>query len=178
MDIRGARARMEKSRKFLQGEMLKIRGSRANPQLIEDICVRVYGSQLPIKQLATVTVVDPTLITVQCWDKNNSEEIRKAIEKSDLNVNPSIDGNIIRVPLPSLSEERREELVKMVKQLVEEAKVATRRIRREYIDSLEADGVSEDEMTRGKKEIQKLIDEFNNAIEEIFDNKQKELLTI
>lgn len=178
MDIREARARMEKSKKFLQGEMLKIRGSRANPQLIEDIIVSVYGSQLPIKQLATVTVVDPTLITVQCWDKNNSEEISKAIGETDLNVNPSIDGNVIRVPLPSLSKERREELVKMIKKLVEEAKVTIRRIRREYIDSLEVDGVSEDEMARGKKEIQKLVDEFNDGIEETFDNKQKELLTI
>lgn len=178
MNISEVRANMQKTLDFLKDEMAKIRGSRANPGMIDDIMVSVYGSSMPIKQLGTVTVVDPTLITVQVWDQNNAEEIRKAIESSDLNVNPSIDGNLIRVPLPPLSEERREELVKVVKKVIEEAKVAIRHIRRDFLDSSEEDKLSEDDKERGKKEIQKLVDEFNEAIEDEFDKKEKELLTI
>jgi len=178
MNIGNAKARMQKTRDYLQGELAKLRGSRTNPQLVEEIKVNVYGSQLPIKQLATVNVVDPTLITVQCWDKNNVEEIKKAISESELNVSPSVDGNIIRVPLPALTEERREELVKIVKDLVEDAKISIKRVRREFLDSLLESKNSEDELERGKKEIQKLVDEFNKAFDEEFERKQKELLTI
>lgn len=178
MNIKDAQAKMESTMEYFEGELAKLRGSRTNPQLIEDIKVEVYGSSLPIKQLATVSVVDPTLIAVQCWDKNNVEEVKKAIADSDLNVNPSIDGNIVRVPLPALTKERREELVKVVKSLQEEAKISLRRTRREFIDSLEKESQSEDEQDRGKKEIQKLLDKCNEAIEEAFAKKEKELLTI
>ena len=110
MDLNRVNKKIDKTKQFFIKEIGKLRGSRANPSLIEDIKVNVYGSVMPIKQIGTVNVVDPTLITVQCWDKNNLDEIKKAIQESDLNVVPSIDGNLIRIPLPPITEERRKEL--------------------------------------------------------------------
>lgn len=178
MNIAETRKKMQKTKDYFQDELSKIRGNRANPQLLEDIKVVVYGSRLPIKQLGTVNVVDPTLITVQCWDKSNADSVKKAIEESDLNVVPSVDGGLVRVPLPPLTKERREELVKVVKKLVEDAKVSIRRIRRDFLDLLEKESVSEDDLKRGKKQVQDLVHEFNKAIDDEFDKKQEELLTI
>ncbi len=178
MDISQVKAKFEKTLKVLGEEYNKIQGSRTNPQIIEDITVEVYGSKMPIQQVGTVTVVDPTLITVQCWDKNNVEAVKKAIAESDLEVTPSVDGDTVRVPLPPLTEERRKELVKIIKKKAEDAKVAIRNIRREFLDSLEEGGVSEDELDRGEKEVQKLIDEYNEKIESLFEKKEKELLTL
>lgn len=178
MNISEARKKIQKTKEYFQDELSKIRGSRANPQLLEDIKVVVYDSRLPIKQLGTVNVVDPTLITVQCWDKNSVDSVKKAIEESDLNVVPSIDGGLVRVPLPPLTKERREELVKVVKKLVEKAKVSVRKIRRDYLDLLKEESISEDDLKRGKKLVQDLICEFNKAIDDEFDKKQEELLTI
>lgn len=178
MSAKDAKTKMQRTFDYFQKELMKVRGSRANPQLIEDIKVNVYESQMPVKQLATVSVVDPTLVTVQCWDKNNCEEIKKAIEQADVGVNPSIDGNVIRIPLPPLTEERREELVKVIKKLSEEAKVSIRRIRREFINKIKEGELSEDEVERGEKEIQKFVDEYNDLIGQEFEKKQEELLTI
>lgn len=178
MNVSGAKAKLEKTLTVMTNEFSKLQGSRANPQLVEDIDVEVYDSHMPIKQLGTVTVVDPTLITVQCWDKNNVEEVKKAIAGANLNVTPSVEGNVVRVPLPPLTEERRKELTQVAKDYAEEAKIAVRNIRREFLDSLEEEGNSEDEIERGEKEIQKLVDDYNGKIEQEFENKKKELLTI
>jgi len=178
MDLQKAEKKINKSRKFFIKEIGKLRGSRANPNLIEDIKVKVYGSVMPIKQLGSVNVVDPTLITVQCWDKNNAEDIKIAIQESDLNVVPSVDGGLVRVPLPPITEERRKELVKIVKKLAEEAKVSVRMIRRDFIDQLEEEEKSEDDIERGKKDIQKLVDKFNDNIEKEIEKKEKELMSI
>jgi ribosome recycling factor len=178
MNISEAKAKLQKTNDYFLSEIVKVRGSRANPQLIEDIKVDVYGSILPIKQLGTVNVVDSTLITVQCWDKNNVDAIKSAISDSDLNVVPSADGSLVRIPLPSLTEERREELVKVIKRIAEEAKVSARKIRRNFLDSLKDDSVSEDEVDRGKKEIQKEMKNFNTEIDKEFENKEQELMTI
>ncbi|MBN2015963.1 ribosome recycling factor [Candidatus Dojkabacteria bacterium] len=178
MNISKARQKVQKTKDYFLGELAKIRGSRANPHLIEDILVEVYGSKLPIKQLGTVNVVDPTLITVQCWDQNNADAISKAVEKADLNVVPSVDGSIVRVPLPSLTEERREELVKIVKKIAEDTKISMRRIRRDFLDHLEEEGCSEDELERGKKDMQSLVEEFNDFVEDELEKKEKELMSI
>ena len=178
MDTSKIKAKIGKTREFFNSEIVKLRGSRTNPHLIEDIKVRVYDSMMPIKQVGTVNVVDPTLITVQCWDKNNTEAVKSAIQESDLDLVPSIDGSIVRIALPPLTEERRAELVKIVKKLAEDAKVSVRMIRREFIDLLEKDGESEDEIERGRKEIQKIIDEFNDYIQHEVDKKEKELMTV
>jgi ribosome recycling factor len=179
MKITEASAKLKKTEEYFISEIAKIRGSRANPSLLEDIVVEVYNSQMPIKQVGTVNVVDPTLMTVQCWDKQNVEAVKKAIEDSELNVTPSIDGNIVRVPLPSLTEERREELVKIVKKSAEEAKISARRTRHEFLESLENDdGLSEDDVDRGKKEIQKMIDDFNEKVDQEIEKKSEELMKI
>lgn len=178
MTMKEAEKKLRKTKEYFSNELAKVRGSRANPQLIEDIVVDVYGSSMPIKQIATVSVADPRLITVSCWDKNNVDAVKKAIETSELNVNPSEDGNLVRVPLPPLTEERREELVKVVKKLAEDAKVSIRHIRRDFIDSLEKESKSEDDLNRGKKQIQSLVDEANKMIEEEFEKKEEELMTI
>lgn len=178
MDSSGVRQKMQAGFDHFVVEIQKIRGSRANPHLIEDIKANVYNSMMPIKQLGTVAVVDPTLITVNCWDKTNAEAIKKAIEESDLGVTPSIDGSLIRVPLPPLTEERREELVKVVKNLAEETKISLRRARRDFLDELESAQSTEDDIERGEKEVQKLIDEYNAKIDEEAESKEKELLTV
>lgn len=178
MKLDEAKKRLEKTKKFFQSELIKIRGSRVNPKIIEDLKVDVYESKMPVIQLATVNVTDPTLITVSCWDKNNVDAVKKAIEESELNVSPSEDGNIIRVPIPPLTEERRAELVKVVKKLAEEVKVSVRHLRRDFLDSLEEASTSEDDLERGKKQIQSSIDEMNKFIDEEIEKKEKELMTI
>lgn len=172
------REKIEKTKRYFTSELVKIRGSRTNPHLIEDIKVKVYGSVMPIKQIGTVNVVDPTLITVQCWDKNNTDAVKSALQESDLDVAPSIDGSMVRIALPPLTEERRMELVKIVKKLAEDTKVSVRMIRREYMDLLVKDEGSEDEIERGKKEIQNIVNEFNEFIEQEIEKKEKELMTL
>jgi len=178
MDLSGVKKPIQASFDHFTAEIQKIRGSRANPHLLVDLKANVYGSAMPIKQLGTVNVVDPTLITVHCWDKASAEPIKKAIEESDLGVTPSIDGNLIRVPLPPLTEERREELVKVVKKIAEEAKISIRRARRDFLDGLKAKNATEDDLERGEKEVQRLVDEFNEKIENEATEKEKELLTV
>lgn len=178
MDINKAKAKLQKTLNHIKEEYNKIRGGRINPKIIEDIKADAYGAKTPIQQMGTVSVVDSSLITVQCWDPNNAEAIKKAINESDLNVNASIDGSTIRVPLPPLTEERRKELVKVVKNLAEEAKLSVRMIRRDYLDALEKSGLSEDDVERGEKQIQELVDKTNKAIEDLFKEKKEQLMKI
>lgn len=178
MDVSKAKSGLEKAKKHFKLEISKIRGSRANPGLLEDIKVDVYGSQMPIKQIGNVNVVDPTLLTVVCWDKQNAEPIRKAIEDSELNVTPSIDGTTIRVPLPPLTQERREELVKIVNKMAEDVKISARHTRREFLDLVEEANLSEDEVKRLEKQVQELIDEFNEYVESELEKKEEELMKI
>lgn len=172
------RSRMEKAYHFFHEELNKVRSNRPNPEIIEDIKVNVYNSPMPIKQLGTVNIVDPTLMTVQCWDKNNAMEIRKAIENADLGFNPMIDGNLIRIPIPPLSNERREELTKVVKKITEEARIAVRNTRHELIKEVDASEGSEDQKEREKKEIQQIVDEFNAKIDDASGAKEKELMAV
>jgi len=178
MNIEEARKKMQKTLDYFHDELGKIRGSRANPQLIEDLQVEAYGAKVPIKQIATVSVVDPTLMTIQSWDKTNVESIQRAVEEADLGVNPMVDGALIKVALPPMTEERRGELVKVIKKITEETKIAIRHIRRNILDQVEEEGLSEDEQERQKKEIQKIVDESNKNIDEEFNKKENELLTV
>jgi ribosome recycling factor len=178
MNIKEASKRFEKTIEFFEGELAKIQGSRANPRLIEDIEIEAYGSSMPVKQVGTVTVIDPTLITVSCWDKNTIDSVKKAIEDAEIGVNPIVDGMTIKVPLPPLSQERREELIKVIKKIAEDAKIAIRSIRHEILEDLRKEDISEDDIERGEKEIQRLVDEFNELIEEEYMKKEKEILTI
>ncbi len=174
--------RMQKSISALQRDFTAIRTGRANPSMFDGISVDVYGSQMPINQVATISVPEPRLIVIQPWDAGNLGVIEKAILKSDLSLNPSNDGNLIRIQIPDLTEERRQEYVKLAKQKAEDCRVAVRNVRRDgndMIKSLEKDkDISEDESKTAQGDIQKLTDKFVDEIQKLTDNKEKEILSI
>lgn len=174
--------RMQKSIKSLQKDFTAIRTGRANPAMFEGIRVNVYGSEMPLNQVATISIPEPRLVVIQPWDRSNLGEIEKAIHKSDLSVNPSNDGNLIRIQIPELTEERRKEYVKLAKQKAEECKVSIRNIRRdgnEMIKSLEKDKeITEDESKTAQDKIQKLTDKYVDETQKTTDNKEKEILSL
>ncbi len=174
--------RMEKSVSNLQKEFSAIRTGRANPAMFESIRVDVYGSEMPIHQVATISIPEPRLVVIQPWDKTNLSGIEKAILKSDLSLNPSNDGNLIRIQIPDLTEERRKEYVKHAKHKAEECKVSIRNIRRdgnEMIKSLEKDKeISEDDSKASQDSVQKITDKFVDEVQKLTENKEKEILSI
>jgi ribosome recycling factor len=174
--------RMNKSINSLQKDFSVIRTGRANPAMFEMLRVNVYGSEMPMNQVATISVPEPRLVVIQPWDKGNLGEVEKAILKSDLSVNPSNDGNLIRIQIPELTEERRKEYVKIAKSKSEECKVSVRNIRRDgndMIKSLEKDkDISEDESKGALDRIQKVTDKFIDSIQKLTDNKEKEILSL
>ncbi len=174
--------RMKKSISSLQRDFTAIRTGRANPAMFDGINVEVYGSQMPLNQVATISVPEPRLVVIQPWDAGNLGEIEKAILKSDLSLNPNNDGNLIRIQIPDLTEERRQEYVKLAKQKAEECRVAIRNIRRDgndMIKGLEKDkDISEDESKSAQGEIQKLTDQFVEEVQKLTDNKEKDILSI
>ncbi len=171
--------KMDKALEIYQKELREIRTGKASASLVEEIRVHCYGQNLPLKQLATVSIPDAHLIVIQPWDPNTIHDIEKAIANSKLGVTPTDDGKVIRVVLPPLSEERRKELDRIVKQEAEHARISLRTIRREAresIDKLEKDKViSEDEAFKAKDRLQKVVDEYMEKIEEILKDKEKEL---
>ncbi|HEY1404974.1 MAG TPA: ribosome recycling factor [Spirochaetota bacterium] len=174
--------KMERSIKHLEKDFLTIRTGRANPALLDGVRVEVYGSQMPLNQVSTVTCPEPRLIVVQPWDKGNLGAIEKGILKADLSLNPNNDGNIIRIQIPDLTEERRKELVKVVKTKTEETKITIRNIRREGNDTVKdfekEKTISEDEAKGAQASIQKLTDKFIEKAQKLADNKEKEILSI
>jgi ribosome recycling factor len=174
--------RMNKSVSSLQKDFSIIRTGRANPAMFEMLRVNVYGSEMPMNQVATISVPEPRLVVIQPWDKGNLSEVEKAILKSDLSVNPSNDGNLIRIQIPELTEERRKEYVKVAKNKAEECKVSIRNIRRDgndMIKSLEKDkDISEDESKGALDRIQKVTDKFIDSIQKLTDNKEKDILSL
>lgn len=174
--------RMNKSIKALQKDFSVIRTGRANPAMFEGLRVNVYGSEMPLNQVATISIPEPRLVVIQPWDKGNLGEVEKAILKSDLSVNPSNDGNLIRIQIPELTEERRKEYVKLAKGKAEECKVSIRNIRRDgndMIKSLEKDKeISEDESKSAQERIQKITDKFIDETQKLTDNKEKEILSL
>ena len=175
-----ARAKMEKVIADLQHEMASIRTGRASINLFDGIQVEAYGSQMPINHLATLHVPEPSMVTIQPYDVSQIGAIEKAIRASDLGLNPSNDGKIIRVPIPALTEERRKELAKLVKKLGEEGKIKIRNIRRKANDEIkqgEKDGdIPEDEGHRIIEKIQKLTDDFITKVDKIIEDKNKEIM--
>ncbi|MCL2155874.1 MAG: ribosome recycling factor [Leptospirales bacterium] len=174
--------RMDKSIKNLQKDFSVIRTGRANPAMFEMLKVNVYGSEMPMNQVATISVPEPRLVVIQPWDKGNLSEVEKAILKSDLSVNPSNDGNLIRIQIPELTEERRKEYAKVAKNKAEDCKVSIRNIRRDgndMIKSLEKDkDISEDESKTALDKIQKITDKFIDSIQKLAENKEKEILSL
>jgi len=172
--------KMKKSVEILSSELDKLRSGRANPALVENIKVEYYDSLVPLKQIASIGVPEPRQLVVQPWDRTCLPEIEKAILKSDLGVTPRNEGNLIRLILPPLTEERRKDLVKMVHRLGENQKIAIRNIRREANDRIKGfekkSEISEDDAERARDEIQKVHDKYIEQIEQRIKMKEKELL--
>ena len=177
-----ARIRMGKSLESLRHELAKIRTGRAHPSLLEHVHVDYYGSEVPISQAASVAVEDARTLSVTPWDKTMVQAIEKAILKSDLGLNPSTAGTVIRVPMPPLTEERRKELVKVVRELAENARIAVRNIRRDANGDLKTlakdKDISEDEDHRGQDLVQQVTNQSTDEIESLLLVKEKELMEI
>ncbi|TNF37930.1 MAG: ribosome recycling factor [Gammaproteobacteria bacterium] len=177
-----AEARMKKSVESLHTEMAKIRTGRAHPSLLDHVMVDYYGSPTPIKNVANINVEDSRTLVVAPWEKNMVGPIEKAIMNSDLGLNPATAGTIMRVPMPPLTEERRRDLIKVVKHEAENARVAIRNIRRDangdIKDLLKEKEVSEDEARKGEEAIQKLTDKYIALVEVELEAKEKEMMEI
>ena len=175
-------SKMEKTISSFNKDLITLRTGRANASMLDKIRVDVYGQLMPINQLATISVPESRLISIQVWDKGNCNLIDSAIQKSDLGINPQVDGQIIRLRIPDLTEERRKELIKILKNMGEKSKVSIRNIRREANDDLKGKlkekKISEDENSNFEKNIQNITDEFINKIEKIIEDKEKEILQI
>lgn len=177
-----AENRMGKSLETLGHNLAKLRTGRAHPSLLETITVPYYGNNSPLNQVANITIEDARTLSVTAWDKSMVQAIDKAIRSSDLGLNPATAGTVIRVPLPPLTEERRKELVRHVKNEAEEARVAIRNIRRdannEIKQLLKAKTITEDEERRGEDAIQKLTDRFIAEVDKLIANKESELMQV
>jgi len=174
--------RMSKAVTALQNDLMTIRTGRASPSLVERLPVEYYGALTPLNQLATISAPEPRLLTIRPWDASSLSAIEKAILKSDLGLTPNNDGKIIRLVIPRLTEERRQELVKVVARRVEEARVAIRNCRRDGISDLrEFENeklISEDEFYRGKDKMQELTDKFTERVDEVGQNKEQEIMEV
>ena len=181
-NLKDAETKMQKSLDALGKEILTIRTGRASPALVDKIPVEYYGNPTPLNQLATITVPEARMIIIQPWDRTIINAVEKAIQKSELGLNPGNDGQLIRVPIPPLNEERRREYARLVKRYAEGAHVAVRNIRRDGNDLIKKatkdKKISEDEEKRSLDEIQKLTDEEIKKMEEMCKNKEKEVMQI
>ncbi|MEK6749979.1 MAG: ribosome recycling factor [Pseudomonadota bacterium] len=177
-----AEKRMKKSIESLQGELQKVRTGRAHTSLLDHITVEYYGNQSPLSQVANITVSDARTLTVTPWDKAMVAKIEKAIQSSDLGLNPATSGTVIRVPLPALTEERRKDLVKVVRHEGENARVAIRNVRRDAIaelkKALKEKAISEDEQRKAEDQMQKLTDQNIAEVDKLLQGKEKELMEI
>lgn len=180
--INDAEQRMKKAIEHLKQDLASLRAGRANPAMLDKVMVNYYGTPTPINQLANITVPEARLLIIQPWDKSVIPEIEKAIMKSDLGVTPTNDGNVVRIAIPQLTEERRKELVKVAKKRAEDAKVAVRNIRREANDEIKAKekekAISEDEAKKAADDIQKLTDKYVKDIDLIFQAKEKDIMEV
>ena len=174
--------KMSKTIEVFNKELSSLRTGRANASMLNLVKVDVYGQKMPINQLGTITTPEPRMINIQVWDLNNVNLIDSSIKKSELGLNPQIDGQLIRLPIPDLSEERRNEMKKIVKTMGEKCKVSIRNIRREANDSLKSilkkKEISEDDEKKKEKEIQSLTDEHIKLIDDKVFSKEKEIMTI
>lgn len=179
-DIPDLRKRMEGAMKQLSHEFTGLRTGRASTNMLDSVVVEAYGAMTPLNQLANINVPEPRLLTVQVWDKTMVKAVEKGIAAAGLGLNPQADGQLIRVPIPELSQERRTELVKVAHKYAEASKVAIRNVRRDGMDhfkKMEKDGkVSKDEHQRKSDEIQKLTDEFIKKVDDALAQKEKEIL--
>ncbi len=181
-DLTDLRRRMDGAMKTLENEFTGLRTGRASPNLLDHIRVDAYGSPMAMNQVASVSAPEPRLLTVNVWDASLAKAVEKAIRESGLGLNPAAEGQVIRVPLPQLSEDRRKEMVKVAGKYAEQGRISIRNIRRDGMDSLkkdEKDGkISQDEQKKQEGDVQKLTDEFIKRIDEMLATKEKEILTV
>ena len=175
-------SKMKKTLASLESELMTIRAGRANPNILNKLTVDYYGTPTPIQQVGNISVPEARMIVIQPWEKSMIKEIEKAINMSDIGINPTNDGQVVRLVFPELTEDRRKELVKDVKKKGEAAKVAVRNIRRDgndYFKKLQkADEISEDDLAEAEEDIQKLTDKMIGKIDKAIEAKSKELLTV
>lgn len=171
-----------KAQEALKRDLSKLRTGRAHPAMLDSVRVDYYGQSTPIGQMATVNVPEPRLLTIKAWDKGQVSAIEKALRESDLGLNPQVDGELIRVPVPALSEERRKELVKLAKKSGEDCKVSIRRARHDALDMLDAmkqsGDSSEDAVDRAKKKAEEIVAEAGRSVDQIVAAKDKEILAV
>ncbi|WP_207666892.1 ribosome recycling factor [Desulfofundulus salinus] len=180
--IAEAENNMKKTVELVKKEFASLRTGRATPALLDKVLVSYYGTPTPINQLATISVPEPRLLVIQPWDKSILPEIERAILKSDLGITPTSDGTVIRLAIPQLTQERRAELVKVIKKKAEEGRVAIRNIRRELNDKVKQQQkngeISEDELRRAQDEIQKLTDKYIKEIDQLVSIKEQEIMQV
>lgn len=173
---------MEKAHAALKRDLAKLRTGRAHSSMLDGIRVDYYGTPTPLGQMATVNVPEPRLITVKPWDKSQVKAVEKALKESDIGLNPAVDGDLIRIPVPPLSEERRKDLVKIARKNAEECRVAIRKSRHEALDMLSElkkdGGASEDDVERAKKKAEEIVAEGVQGVETIVHAKEKDILEI
>ncbi len=174
--------RMEKTLETLRGDFGGLRAGRAHVSLLDGIMVEAYGSMTPLSQVGTISVPDPRTLSVSVWDRSLAKAVDKALRESDLGLNPASDGQLIRIPIPPLSEERRKELVKIAGKYAEQTKVAIRNIRRDALDDVKKlkkdNQISEDDEKRYENEIQKLTDDSIKKIEDMLETKEKDIMQV
>jgi ribosome recycling factor len=177
-----AEEKMIKTEEVVQHEFSGVRTGKASPSLVENILVEVYGSQMRIRELAGITTPEPRMLMIQPWDAGTVHPIEKAIQKSNLGLNPAVDKKFIRIVLPELSQERRLEFIKIVKKMAEDGRVAIRHVRRDAMEALKKEskdgGVTEDAVETAEKEVQKLTDQYIGKIDTHLQHKEKEILTV
>jgi len=182
VDVKNAEQKMQKSIETLKADLAKVRTGRAHTGILDHVMVDYYGNPTNLTQVANVTLIDARTIGVQPWEKKMIAVVEKAIRESDLGLNPSTQGDMIRVPTPPLTEERRKEMVKLVKSEAEDAKIAIRNIRRDGNEALKKllkdKACSEDDERRAQDEVQKLTDKFVSEVDKIVSDKEKEILTV
>jgi ribosome recycling factor len=182
MIIKKIEERMSLSLGSYSKELSTIRTGRANPKMLDSVRVDVYGQKMPISQLGSVSIPEPQMINVQVWDKANVGAVDQAIRTSDLNLNPLVDGQLLRIAIPKLTEERRKELIKVLKTIAEKAKVAIRNIRRDSLEELKKDqkdnNLSEDDLKKTSNEVQKITDLKISEIDKKLSEKEVEILKV
>jgi ribosome recycling factor len=177
--IKDAKQQMQKAVENTKRELSTIRSGKATTSLLDTVRVEAYGQQMPLNQVASVSAPEPRLLTVQPWDKSLIGAIEKGVLTADLGLNPSNDGTLIRIPLPPLTEERRKELVRIVRKLAEEGRIAIRHTRHDAINQIKkVEHVSDDDKRRGEQDVQKLHDEFIGHIESVIEAKEAEIMEV
>lgn len=173
---------MDASINFLEKELSKLRTSRANPSILDNIYVDAYGASTPINQLGSINVPEANMITIQIWDASLIDVVEKAINESNIGINPQIDGALLRLPIPKLSEERRQELAKIASRQGEQSKIAIRNNRRDFMEKIKKDekdkSISQDESKKFHNEIQNITDDYITKIDKLISTKQEEILKV